>query len=118
MVSQLATVKDNLVAVSVSGHLDKHDYEKIIPVLEQKIAQHGKINLYWEMVGFEGWHLDGLWKDLKFDVKHINDFRKIAIVGDKKWEEWIATMIKPFTTAEVKYFNELHRDEAMAWINQ
>ncbi len=117
MVSQIATVKEDLVAVSVSGHLDKHDYEQIIPVLENKIAQFGKINLYWEMVGLEGWRLDGLWKDLKFDLKHVNDFRKVAIVGDKKWEEWIATMIKPFTTAEVKFFNELHRDEAMTWVS-
>ncbi|GEO05444.1 hypothetical protein AAE02nite_31080 [Adhaeribacter aerolatus] len=117
MVSQIATVKEDLVAVSVSGNLEKHDYDQIIPVLEMKIAQFGKINLYWEMIGLEGWHLSGLWQDLKFDVKHINNFRKIAIVGDKKWEEWIATMIRPFTTAEVKYYNELQREDAMAWVS-
>ncbi len=118
MISQIPTVKEDLVAVSISGHLEKHDYDQILPLMEKKIQQFGKINLYWEMIAFEGWHLDSLWKDLKFDVKHVNDFRKVAIVGDKKWEEWIATMIKPFTSAEVKYFKVLQRDEAILWVSQ
>ena len=116
MVISIETKRANLIAIRLTGTLGKKDYEQLIPVLEAKIKQFGKIDLYWEMEALEGWELSGLWEDLKFDITHINSFRKVAIVGDRKWEEWIARMIKPFTTAEIRYFDVRQKDEAMHWL--
>jgi hypothetical protein len=118
MVKSIETPKENLVVVRLSGSLDKQDYDRLVPVLESKINQFGKIDLYWEMEASEGWHLGGLWEDLKFDVKHVNSFRKVAIVGDKQWEKWIAQLIKPFTTAEIHYFDAQQKEEALAWVSR
>jgi hypothetical protein len=118
MVSSIETNRESLAAFRLTGALDKKDYAFLIPVLEDKISRFGKIDLYWEMVASEGWNLEGLWEDLKFDLKHMNSFRKVAIVGDKKWEEWIAAIIKPFTSAEIKYFHVPQREEAMAWVSR
>jgi hypothetical protein len=118
MVSSIATDKEDLAAFRLTGALDKKDYDFLIPIVEEKLSRFGKINLYWEMVASEGWNLEGLWEDLKFDLTHLNSFRKVAIVGDKKWEEWIATISKPFTSAEVKYFYEPQREEALAWVSR
>lgn len=118
MINSIETTKENLVAVRLTGSLGKQDYDTLIPVLEAKIKQFGKIDLYWEMEAVEGWNVGGLWEDLKFDVKHINSFGKVAIIGDKKWEEWIARIIKPFTTADIKYFDVHQKDAAMAWVSQ
>jgi len=118
MVSSIESNKEDLVAIRLTGSLDRQDYDQLIPVLEGKINQFGKIDLYWEMEGVTGWQPGGMWQDIKFDVKHINSFRKVAIVGDKKWEEWITQMIKPFTTAQIGYFDALQKAEAMAWVSE
>ena len=118
MVVSIETKRGDLVAIRVTGTLGKQDYDQLIPVLETKIKQFGKIDLYWEMEALEGWNLSGLWEDLKFDMTHLNSFRKVALVGDKKWEEWVARIIKPFSTAEIRYFDVRQKDKALEWLNQ
>jgi hypothetical protein len=41
--------------------------------------------------------LRAAWDDLEFGLKHYSDFERIAMVGDRKWEEWMANFCKPFT---------------------
>lgn len=48
---------DKVIALKFTGDLEKEDYEQFIPIIEEKIRHHGKINLYWEMADFEGWEL-------------------------------------------------------------
>jgi hypothetical protein len=40
---------------------------------------------------------------------------RIALVGDKKWEGWMAKVCEPFTAATVKYFGAGELDSAWAW---
>jgi hypothetical protein len=108
----------DLVAVMLTGKLEKADYDSLIPEIEEKIGRFGKVNMFWEMVGFEGWDISGLWQDVKFDIKHLNDFNRIALVGGKQWEAWISNLIKPFTTAEIRYFDLSEREEAMVWVSE
>ncbi|WP_205502115.1 SpoIIAA family protein [Rufibacter psychrotolerans] len=117
MVEILNTQKPDLFAARLSGKVGKEEYDLIVPALEAQIAQQGKIDLYWEMTDFEGWSAGAMWEDIKFDVKHVNSFRKVAIVGDETWENTITKLIKPFTTAEVQFFPATQRAEAMAWVN-
>ena len=41
-----------------------------------------------ELKDFEGWDFKGLWADLKFDVSHQEQMDRIAILGDKRWQDW------------------------------
>jgi hypothetical protein len=34
-----------------------------------------------------------------FATRHCHDIERIALVGDRKWEEWVARVCKPFTRA-------------------
>ncbi len=105
----------DVAAVKLVGQAGRADYESLIPELEEKILRFGKINLYWEME-FDGWQPVAAWQDLKFDLKHVNDFGRVALVGDRKWEEWLARVIRPFTPAEVRYYDRSRREEALAWV--
>lgn len=89
----------NVVYTTASAKLTAADYDKLLPVLRETIDNYGKARWYFEMQGFDGWEMDALWKDLKFDVEHINDFEKIAAVGDKSWQDWVTQLIKLFTDA-------------------
>jgi hypothetical protein len=102
--------------VPVTGKLKKEDYEKFVPEAERLIQQHGKIRVLLETHDFHGWKMGALWEDAKFDFKHFNDIERLAIVGEKKWEKGMAVFCKPFTTAEIRFFDHDHADEARAWV--
>lgn len=107
----------NLVATRANGKLTKEDYEKILPVLNQLEEKYPKIRWYFEMApDFDGWSLKAAAKDLNFDLSHAKQLEKIAMVGDKKWEEWLTEIMKPFTSAEIKFFELSQKEEAQVWI--
>ena len=41
---------------------------------------------------------------------------QIAMVGKKKWQEWVAKVMKLFTSIESRYFDLDDKDQAMDWI--
>lgn len=105
-----------LLTIQISGKLHAEDYEHFVPRIEEAIKKHGKIRLLVEMYDFHGWDAGALWEDLKFDVKHFRDIERLALIGENRWEKGMSLFCKPFTTAEVKYFDiESHR-QAHEWI--
>ena len=51
-------------------------------------------------------------------VAHSWEFERIAMVGDRKWEQWMAMLCKPFTQAKVWYFDVSEIDAARNWIGE
>jgi hypothetical protein len=105
-----------VLVIRASGKLSKEDYEHFVPEVERLIEQEGKIRLLFEMHDFHGWEAGALWEDIKFDLKHFADIKRLAMVGEKKWEKWMAKFCQPFTSAEIRYFDQSHMDEARRWI--
>ena len=50
----------------------------------------------------------------KFGVKHRNAFDKMAIIGNKKWEEASTAMMSHLMKGESKFFKE--REKALSWL--
>lgn len=105
-----------LLAVHVSGKLAKEDYAHFVPEFERLVNAHGKLRVLFDMCGFHGWELGALWEDIKFDVKHFSDIERIAMLGESKWEQGMATFCKPFTTAKVRYFEQADAEKARQWL--
>ena len=110
------TQNSNIVAIKISGKLEKEDYDIFVPELEDAIKRHGKIRLLLELEDFHGWTTGALWEDTKFDVRHFNDIERLAILGDKAWEKGMAVFCKAFTTADIRYYDLSQREDAEAWI--
>lgn len=108
----------NIVYTIAEGKLEDEDYNRIIPLLEEKISTFGKIRWYFEMKDFHGWSVSALWKDLKFDFQNRNRFDRVAIIGDKKWEKGMTKLMKPFTDAEITFFKSEDREKAKYWIKE
>ena len=100
----------------LTGKLEQEDYDIFVPEVESLIEQHGKIRVLVELLDFEGWSVSALWEDTKFAFHHFTDIERIAIVGAKRWEKGMALFCKPFTAAEIAYFDVSERDEALRWI--
>jgi hypothetical protein len=109
--------ESGLVRIRAGGALDSSDYDRFVPQFERLSAREpGTVPMVIELApDFSGWDLGGLWRDLRFDVKHKDSFGRIAIVGDKKWEEWGTKLFDPFFRAEMKFFAPSERDAAERW---
>lgn len=109
--------KENIIYSVAENELKDEDYERLIPLLKEKVEQYGMIRWYFEMRNFKGWSLSAMWKDLKFDAKNADKMEKVAMVGDKDWEEKLTQLMKPFTNANVKFFSLEEKEQAKAWIS-
>jgi hypothetical protein len=105
-----------VLTVQASGKLEASDYETLAPRVEGLIRDEGKLDMLLVLRDFHGWTAGALWEDIKFDVKHFRDIRKLAVVGESKWEKGMAAFCKPFTTAAVKYFPMEQMGSARTWI--
>ncbi len=117
---QFIPVSDgNTIAVRASGKLTHEDYQNFLPQLEQQIKEFGKVSMLFEFDNFTGWELEAAKDDFKYGMKHLTDFERIAMVGDKGWEHWMALMAKPFLlSGKVRYFNRENLQDAWDWLRE
>jgi hypothetical protein len=118
MIEQLQSDSPKVLAFKMSGKLHDEDYKQFVPVVEAAVAASGKIRLLAQFADFQGWDLHALWDDIKFSTKHCPDIERIALVGDKTWEKWMAKVCKPFTMAKVQYFDAANLPAAWAWLGE
>lgn len=118
MIERLESSDDKILAFRMSGKLHDEDYRTFEPAVEAAVEQYGKVRLLAEFHDFHGWDMHALWDDTKFATKHCNDIERIALVGEKKWEEWMAKVCKPFTMAEIRYFDAAEIESAWAWLRE
>ena len=83
---------------------------------EEAASDQEKVRMLIELQDFEGWDFKGFWADLKFDVSHQEQMDRIAILGDKRWQDWGTTLSDPFFKAELKFFETDERAAAEAWL--
>jgi SpoIIAA-like len=102
--------------VEASGKLTHADYQRLIPLLEKLIHEHGKIRVLFELEECRGWDAAAAWDDLAFGVRHGGDVERCAVVGNKKWQEWMSKLSRPFFN--VKYFDKSELDRAWQWLEE
>jgi hypothetical protein len=119
MAIKLVETNDGQVLeVQVTDKLAHEDYQHFVPEFERLVNKHGKIRVLFEMSRFHGWETKALWDDIRFDLKHFNDIERLAMVGEKKWQKWLAAFCVPFTTAAIRYFDHDQTDAARAWLGR
>jgi hypothetical protein len=87
MIERLQTDSPKILAFRLSGKLHDADYKTFVPAVEAAIDAEGKIRMLAAFHDFHGWDLHAVWDDIKFSTKHCTDIERIALVGDRKWEE-------------------------------
>jgi hypothetical protein len=115
VIEQLTSPSDKILGFKLSGKLHDEDYKTFVPAIDAA-AKDGKIRLLAQFHDFQGWDARALWDDIKFSTTHCTKFERIALVGDKTWEKWMAKVCAPFTMAKVQYFDATEIDKAWAWL--
>ncbi|WP_456402235.1 STAS/SEC14 domain-containing protein [Hydrogenimonas sp.] len=106
------------VEFTLIGRLTHEDYETFVPFIESAVRNlpPGSLNILIDMSRFEGWTLEAAWDDFKFGLEIRNDIEKMAVVGDKKWEELFTKMVGWLIGGKAKFFRE--KEEARRWLMQ
>lgn len=105
----------NVLGVKASGKLTHADYQQLVPKLEERIKEHGRVRVLVELEDCQGWDdLDAAWDDLKLWLKHRRDVERCAVVGERKWQERVIQLSWPFFTKH--YFDKAELEQAWEWV--
>ncbi len=118
MIERLAGGSAKIIGFKMSGKLHDEDYKSFVPLIDSVAAKEGAVRLLAQFHDFQGWDMHALWDDVKFSTTHCTKIERIALVGEKKWEEWMAKVCKPFTLAKVQYFDASQIDTAWKWLQE
>jgi len=109
---------DNILAFKVTGKLTDNDYKQFLPTLEEAIRKSGPLSLYVEMQDFEGWEVKAAWDDLRFDLQHDDDFKRIAIIADQPFLHAAIKFVNFFSHIDMRFFNKDESAIAWDWLNE
>jgi hypothetical protein len=118
MIETIETGSAKVVGWKLHGTLHDEDYQRFLPQVESILTSQGKVRLFVQFEDFHGWDVHAAWDDMKFGIRHYSDFERIAMVGEREWEKWMAALCKPFTGAKVRYFDCSQIEEAWLWLHE
>ncbi|WP_347159732.1 STAS/SEC14 domain-containing protein [Pontibacter chitinilyticus] len=49
---------------------------------------------------------------------HGLDYGRVAMVGEKQWQEWAANLISPVKKKGIEYFDLAEKEQAMTWVQK
>lgn len=107
-----------VIRATVTGRLHESDYHHLTPRVEELLEHHAGLRMLVHLSDFEGWSPGAAWEDAKLGFHHYADFERLAVAGDKYWEEWMARLARPFTLADVRFFEPADMSKALAWITE
>ena len=118
MLTIIPTDSEQTVGFTITGRVESDDIDQAAQVIEEKLKTHDKLRIYAEIGHMQGMSFPALLKDLKFALKHFQDFEKEAIVADNKWWQRLAFVGNQLVPGiEVRCFSLSEKDTALQWIN-
>ena len=110
--------KGDLVEIVIDGRVSKAEFDAVATRLEAAIARHGKLRVLEVVESFGGIDPTAFWADLKFGLRHLNDFSRCAVVSDKRWIETFAKGMDKLIRCEIRHFPPEQIDAARAWLGE
>ena len=118
MLRRLDGVGEKAIGFGMSGRLHDDDYDRFVSMIERAITTERRTRLLLQFEDFYGWESHALWDDLTFEASHSHEVERIALVGERDWQDWMDKVRAPFHRADVRYFSAGDLDEARGWVNE
>jgi hypothetical protein len=100
----------------VSKELTIADFDQYRNLLRDLMQTYPEVHLYYEMKDVNWVQPIAAIENGLFDVVHGLDYGRVAMVGEKKWQEWGARLISPVKKKGVRYFDMAEKEQAMKWV--
>lgn len=106
------------LSLKAVGTLTHQDYQVITPMIDAALKEVSspKVKAIFDVTEMQGWELRAAWDDFQLGLKHGSEFEKVALYGNKHWQEVIAKIGSWFISGKVKFFEDYQ--QAVAWLNE
>jgi hypothetical protein len=116
MLEILPETHDNILAVRVKDELTIPDFDQYRNIVRDLMLKHKEAHIYYEMVGVDWVQPVAAIENGLFDIIHGLDYGRVAMVGEKKWQEWAAKLISPVKKKGVRYYDLAEKERAMKYV--
>ena len=106
----------NTIGVKVTGTFTGDDMKAFAERIDTLVAEAGPVHLLVQLDDYTGFEIEVLWEKAKFAFAHLRDIERVAVVGDRSWEEWWVKIAGSLSPAETRYFDHDDIDTAWAWL--
>jgi hypothetical protein len=100
----------------IKSEINDAIFREMEEIIQEKIREFGKINLFVEVKDGQHIHLVPLMKHLKSQISNDEHFKKIAVVTNKEWLKNVLIVKDLIMDAEVEAFATCDRIHAISWI--
>jgi len=106
------------LTIKAIGKLTHEDYQVITPMIDAALKGiiEPRVKALFDISEMEGWELRAAWDDFQLGLKHGSEFEKIALYGNKQWQNVVANIGSWFISGDVKYFEDYQ--QAVSWLNE
>lgn len=111
----------NVIGLKLSGTLSRAEYHEIVPYLEEKIKEYGKIRLFIELDHWEGWGAYAAFNDMFFVLKNSFKIERVAFLLKSEADKRAVLLAKPFTPwarDTTRYFGPEESEAAWLWVGE
>jgi hypothetical protein len=109
---------DNAQAVEIvlKGRVSTEEFDSVANRLEAFIARHGQVRVLEIVENFEGMDATALWHDIKFSLRHLKDFSRVAVVAHPDTHHLWSALAAPLMSCTVEHFAPGEEDAARDWL--
>ncbi|EDK26195.1 hypothetical protein VSWAT3_06911 [Vibrionales bacterium SWAT-3] len=107
---------ETIIVFKAKGKLTHDDYQAMIPILKTTIKEidSSALKMMVDISTLTGWGLRAAWDDFKLGLELNSKIDKIAICGDKSWQELASKVGSWFVSGDIKSFED--HDSAIDWL--
>jgi hypothetical protein len=118
MPCEIVGKEECLITLRISGVLKREELARAEKAAIEVMGSVSKIKFLILTENFQGWDNKGNWEDASFQSEYDQQIEKIAIVGEKRWQELVEAFVgKGLRSIDIRYFTPSETALARAWIN-
>lgn len=110
---------DDLVAIRVSGKVEKEEWETVTSAVSAALSRHEHISMFMNLADLDAISAGAIVEDMKFALKSLgslDQFKKAAVVADAGWLERLTQLSgKLLPEMETQVFSTGEEQEALRW---
>src|SRR5687767_2441191 len=115
MSAKIVDATEGVLTIKFTGKLRQPELAAVQKSAGEFVQQHGKVRILAVVEDFQGWEKGDDWGDISVQTEIDPHIEKMAIVGERKWEELASIFVaKGVRSFPIGYFHELER--ARAWL--
>jgi hypothetical protein len=118
MACEITRINGEVMHIRISGVMTMADQLMLQKAGMKVIEQCGNARLLVTLDNFKGWDKGADWGDVGFMLGQGKNITKMAIVGEKRWEDDVLVFVgKGIRTTDIEFFPTSALMEAEDWIH-